>query len=90
MNVYSWQNKGFDLQLKTEYPPCMRRLSKSDPEILKSLGTGKTLEEHKVSALSRQATWHKLLSSPPVQREPQKVIQKERDLLVIDQITSTV
>jgi hypothetical protein len=79
-----------NLQFETENLPCMRRLSKSDPDIRKSLGPGNTLKKHSGSTLSRQATWHKLLSSPPVQSEPQKVIQQERDLLVIDQMTSTV
>ena len=74
-----------NLEFKTENPPCMRRLSKSDSDILKSLETGNKLNNHPVSTLNRQATWHKLLTSPP-----QKVIQQERDLLVIDQITSTV
>jgi hypothetical protein len=74
-----------NLQFKAENPSCMRRLSKSDSAILKSLETGNTLIKHPVSTLNRQATWHKLITSPP-----QKVIQQERDLLVIDQITSTV
>ena len=55
----------------------MRRLSKSDPDILKSLGTGNTLNKHPISTLSRQATWHKLLSSPTLQSEPKKVIPQE-------------
>ena len=79
-----------NLQFKTENPPCMRRLSKSDSDILKSLGTGKTLNKHPVSTLGRQATWHKLLSSPSHNNKGQKMIPKEKDLLVIDQITSTV
>ena len=40
-----------NLQYKTENPLFMRKLSKSDSDILKSLGTEKTVNKHPVSTL---------------------------------------
>jgi len=75
----------------------MSALSHSDPEGLNSPGMWKKQDMyHPVSILKRQATWHKLLStnqppqSPPLSTRYAKVLPRETDLLVIDQITSTV
>ena len=81
----------------------MSPLSHSDPEGLHygynqdKPGPWKNVAlSHPVSILSRQATWHKLLSTNPPSPSPtipniyDKVLPQETDLLVIDQITSTV
>ena len=63
----------------------MKRLSQSDPDLLKSLN--QTLyKSHPVSILIRQDTWHKLLSSST----SDKLLPFKSDQMVIGQISSTV
>jgi hypothetical protein len=66
---------------------CPRRLSQSDPDLLKSLRINQTCDKsHSVSNLKRQNTWHKLIYPSP----SDKVLPDKSDQMVIQKISSTV
>ena len=63
---------------------CPRRLSQSDPDLLKSLRINQSLDKsHPVSNLKRQDTWHNLIYPSP----RDIVLPDKSDQLVNQQIS---